>query len=533
MAAGQIGYLSTMTEASVAQVRPDDDAAVAREYYRQVLLANVGEARVTALDEAPQLSKRLGNRILLKREDQQPVFSFKLRGAFNTIEKRMGRREVLGVIAASAGNHAQGVALAAKQLSLPAVIVMPRTTPEIKVDAVRALGAEVVLHGDNFDEALAVSLAIGRERGFDYVHPFDDADTIAGQGTVAREIDRQYERPIDVVFVCLGGGGLAAGMAAYLKHVRPTTKVVGVEPDDAACMRAAFAAGEVVTLPSVGIFADGAAVKRAGELTYALCRRFLDEIITVSVDEISNAIKDVFTDTRTLIEPAGALAIAGLKRYVLERDARGQTLVATVSGANVSFDRLRHIVERVEVGEERECLLAVRIPERPRSFLTFCRAIGHRSITEFNYRYAGPAHADVFLGVQLSDGNPECARIVDELRQNRYDVLDVTQDESAKLHTRYLVGGRTAHPAGVVERLFRCRFPERPGALAEFLEALPIKYSISLFHYRNHGAAFGRVLLGLHVPVAEARNEIGPVFPFEVEEESGNDALSRFLGSSK
>lgn len=524
-------YLSTMTEISVAATRLDDDAAVAREYYRRVLLANVGAARVTALEEAPQLSARLGNRILLKREDQQPVFSFKLRGAFNTIEKRMGRRDVRGVIAASAGNHAQGVALAAKQLSLPAVIVMPRTTPEIKVDAVRALGAEVVLHGDDFDEALAVSLAIGTERGYDYIHPFDDVDTIAGQGTVAREIDRQFEQSIDVVFVCLGGGGLAAGMAAYLKHARPGVRVVGVEPEDAACMQAAFDAGQIVTLPSVGLFADGAAVKRAGEITYDLCRRFLDEIVTVSVDEISNAIKDVFTETRTLVEPAGALAVAGLKRYVKQHGVRAQTMIATVSGANVSFDRLRHIVERVEVGEERECLLAVRIPERPRSFLAFCRAIGQRGITEFNYRYGGPDHADVFVGVQLSGGREERADIVAQLESRGYDVLDVTHEESAKLHTRYLVGGRATHPPGVVERLFRCRFPERPGALAEFLEALPMKYSISLFHYRNHGAAFGRVLVGLHMPAGEgAVEELGRLVPFEMAEESGNAALGRFLG---
>lgn len=516
---------------TLAATRPDDDAAVARDYYRRVLLANVGAARVTALEVAPQLSARLGNRLLLKREDQQPTFSFKLRGAFNTIEKRMGRREVHGVIAASAGNHAQGVALAAKQLSLPAVIVMPRTTPEIKVDAVRALGAEVVLHGDNFDEALVISRAIGEERGFEYIHPFDDVDTIAGQGTVAREIDRQYEGRIDTVFVCLGGGGLAAGMAAYLKHVRPHTRIIGVEPEDAACMLAAFEAGGVVTLPSVGLFADGAAVKRAGEHTFELSRRFVDEIITVSVDEISNAIKDVFTETRTLVEPAGALAVAGAKRYVQQRGIRGQTMVATVSGANVSFDRLRHIVERTEVGEERECLLAVRIPERPRSFLAFCRAIGQRSITEFNYRYAGPDHADVFVGVQLSGINGECTQIVEQLQANNHDVLDVTHDDSAKLHTRYLVGGRARHPAGVTERLFRCRFPERPGALAEFLEALPMKYNISLFHYRNHGAAFGRVLVGLQVPAGEGiGEELGRLVPFEMEEESGNEALGRFLG---
>ena len=505
---------------------------LAREYYQAVLAANVGQARRTALDEAALLSRRIGNRVLLKREDQQPVFSFKLRGAYNRIARLVDGGRVAGVIAASAGNHAQGVALAARQLDLPAVIVMPRTTPEIKVDAVRALGAEVVLHGDDFDSALAHSRDLERERGYAFIHPFDDADTIAGQGTVAREIDEQHPGHIDAVFICVGGGGLAAGMAAYLRHVRPDTLLIGVEPEDAACMRAAIAAGELVTLEQVGIFADGAAVRRAGARTFELCRRYLDAVITVSVDEISNAIKDVFTETRTLIEPAGALAVAGLKRYAAAEKWRGKTIVATVSGANVSFDRLRHIVERAEVGEERECLLAVRIPERPGSFLAFCRAIGHRSITEFNYRYAGPGLADVFAGVQLSRGGGECTEIVGELRACGYDVLDVSHDEAAKLHTRYMVGGHAPRRDGAAERLFRCRFPERPGALAEFLRAMPETWSISLFHYRNHGAAFGRVLVGFHLApgaddeVRSFRERLGH---FLIVEETGNTALSRFL----
>ena len=509
---------------------------LAEEYYKRVLIANVGPARRTALERAPLLSERLGNELWLKREDQQPVFSFKLRGAFNKITKLLNAGHLSGVVAASAGNHAQGVALSAKLLDLPAVIVMPRTTPLIKVDAVRALDAEVVLAGDNFDEALAHSRSLERERAYTYIHPFDDADIVAGQGTVAREIDDQYGGRIDAVFICVGGGGLAAGMAPYLKRVRPETRLIGVEPEDAACMKAAIAAGQIVDLDHVGLFADGAAVRRAGALTYELCRRYLDEVITVSVDELSNAIKEIFTDTRTLVEPAGALAVAGAKQYASRTGARDQTFVATVSGANVSFDRLRHIVERTEVGDNRECLLAVRIPERPGSFLEFCHAIGHRAITEFNYRYAGEGPADVFAGVQL-DGGPgsgeESRGIVERLAAQGYDVLDVSGNDAAKLHTRYLVGGRARQPAGIIERLFRCRFPERPGALAQFLRALPPEWNISLFHYRNHGAAFGRVLVGLQVPT-EGRVAVDRFverLPFEIIEESDNAALSRFLGA--
>ena len=512
------------------------DTLLAEEYYKRVLIANVGPARRTPLEFAPLLSARLGNRLLLKREDQQPVFSFKLRGAFNKITKLLSVGSLPGVVAASAGNHAQGVALSAKLLDLPAVIVMPETTPLIKVDAVRALGAEVVLEGDNFDEALAYSHAIERERGLAYIHPFDDADIVAGQGTVAREIDDQHPGHIDAVFICVGGGGLAAGMAPYLKHVRPGTRLIGVEPEDAACMRAAIAAGHLVDLAHVGLFADGAAVRRAGALTFELCRRYLDEVITVSVDEISNAIKEVFTDTRTLIEPAGALAVAGARQYAAQHNRRDQTYVATVSGANVSFDRLRHIVERTEVGDNRECLLAVRIPERPGSFLEFCRAIGHRAITEFNYRYAGDGPADVFAGVQLDGGTGsggEARGIVERLERQGYDVLDVSANDAAKLHTRYLVGGRARQPPGLTERLFRCRFPERPGALEEFLTALPPEWNISLFHYRNHGSAFGRVLVGLQVPVGSegAVGRFVERLSFEIFEESDNAALSRFLST--
>ena len=508
---------------------------LAEEFYHRTLSANVGPACVrTDLHQANLLSKRLSNRVLLKREDQQPVFSFKLRGAYNRISTLHRAGALSGVVAASAGNHAQGVALAARQLDLPAVIVMPQTTPRIKVDAVRALGAEVVLFGDDFDTALAQSRDIERERGFAFIHPFDDADTVAGQGTVAREIHEQHPDPIDYVFICVGGGGLAAGMAAFLHEVRPATRLIGVEPEDAACMKAAIAAGELVTLDSVGLFADGAAVKRAGAIPFALCSRYLDEVITVSVDEISNAIKDVFNDTRTLIEPAGALAVAGIKQYVERHQLRSQTLIATVSGANVSFDRLRHIVERTEVGEFRECLLAVRIPEQPGSFRRFCEAIGHRSITEFNYRYTTPAYADVFTGVQLSGGPHERAEIVARLGELGYDVIDLSDNDAAKLHTRYMVGGHLPVADAPAERLFRCRFPERPGALLEFLEQMPVTWNISLFHYRNHGAAFGRVLLGIQSP-DNSEDDIRAFqqnLPDPIIEESANEALLRFLGKT-
>ncbi len=511
-------------------------AALAETYFRKTTIANVGPACVrTDLHVAPLLSRRLANEVWLKREDQQPVFSFKLRGAYNRIVALLKEGSLAGVVAASAGNHAQGVALAARQLSLPAVIVMPRTTPDIKVEAVRNLGAEVVLFGDDFDAALACSREIETQRGYAFIHPFDDADTIAGQGTVAREIDDQHPGHIDAVFICLGGGGLAAGMAAYLRHVRPNVKVIGVEPEDAACMRAAFDAGALVTLERVGLFADGAAVKRAGVLTYELCRTFLDDVITVSVDEIANAIKDVFGDTRTLIEPAGALAVAGIKQYVAEHGLRDQVLVATVSGANVSFDRLRHIVERTEVGEVRECLIAVRIPERPGSFREFCHALGHRSITEFNYRYAGPNLADVFAGIQLQGGEAEREVILSDLRESGYDVIDLSHNEAAELHTRYMIGGHLAAEAHLEERIFRCRFPERPGALLEFLEALPAGFNISLFHYRNHGAAYGRVLVGIQIP-AGAELELQAFkerLAYPTVEETDNPALVRFLGLAR
>ncbi len=508
-------------------------AALAEAYFRRTTIANVGPACVrTDLHIAPLLSRRLNNEVWLKREDQQPVFSFKLRGAYNRIASLLAEGPLAGVVAASAGNHAQGVALAARQLGLPAVIVMPVTTPDIKREAVRNLGAEVVLFGDDFDTALAHSRVIERERAYAFIHPFDDADTIAGQGTVARELDEQYPGHIDIVFICIGGGGLAAGMAAYLRHVRPNIKLIGVEPEDAACMRAAFDAGELVTLDRVGLFADGAAVKRAGVLTYQLCRTFLDDVITVSVDEIANAIKDVFGDTRTLIEPAGALAVAGIKRYVEEHKVEGQVLIATVSGANVSFDRLRHIVERTEVGEVRECLVAVTLPERPGSFREFCHAIGHRSITEFNYRYSGPETADVFAGIQLQNGDAERDLILSDLRASGYDVVDLSHNEAAKLHTRYMIGGHLAAEADLEERIFRCRFPERPGALLEFLEAVPPAWNISLFHYRNHGAAYGRVLVGMQLPAgseAELR-AFKTRLSYPTHEETENPALVRFLG---
>ncbi len=506
---------------------------LAAEYYARVLEAELGPTCVkTDLQYAPLLSQRCANQIWLKREDQQPVFSFKLRGAYNRMVRLQRAGQLLGAIAASAGNHAQGVALAAQQLGVPAVIVMPATTPRIKVDAVARLGAEVVLHGDDFDAALAESRRLTAKLGYAYVHPFDHPDVIAGQGTVAREILDQHPGHIDAILVCIGGGGLAAGMAAYVKHLRPDIKMIGVEPEDAACMKAAMAVGSLVTLPEVSLFADGAAVKCAGAETFDLCRRYLDEVITVSVDEMSNAIKDVFTETRTLIEPAGALAVAGAKKLASERGWRDKIIIATVSGANVSFDRLRHIVERTEVGETHEALLAVRIPERPGSFRQFCYAIGRRNITEFNYRFAQPEHADVFVGIRTDGGEEERRDIIAALSDQGFEASDLTHSDTARLHLRYLVGGRLPQLEGVSERIFRCRFPERPGALLAFLEGMDPTWNISLFHYRNHGAAFGRVLVGMQIPEGDELElqrflrKLGyPSF-----EETDNTLINRFLG---
>lgn len=471
------------------------------DYPRKILTARVYDVAIESpLDPMPRLSERLGASVFLKREDLQPVRSFKLRGAYNKIASLPSEVRDRGIITASAGNHAQGVALSARRLGIEAVIVMPRTTPAIKVDAVRRLGGQAVLHGDSFDEALAEMHRLAGERGLTFVPPYDDPDVIAGQGTVGLEILRQHPDPIDAIFVPIGGGGLAAGIAVYAKYLRPDVKVIGVEPDDAACMAAALAAGERVILNQVGLFADGVAVRQAGEEPFRICRECLDGVITVTTDEICAAVKDTFDDTRASAEPAGALALAGLKKYAETRTSDG-ALISINSGANLNFDRLRHIAERAELGEHREALLAVTIPERPGSYRTFIQTIGPRLVTEFNYRYADPSQAHVFVGIQLSGGTAEKAALIGNLRAKGYAVHDLSDDETAKVHVRYMVGGR-AH--GLTdERLYRFQFPERPGALLRFLDGLANGWNITLFHYRNHGADYGRVLTGIIVPEAD------------------------------
>jgi threonine dehydratase len=487
-------------------------------------------ASVTALDEARKLSQRLGNRVLLKREDLQPVHSFKLRGAYNRIVLLGAAERARGVITASAGNHAQGVALAAKKLGLTAWIVMPRTTPELKVESVRALGGKAILHGDAYDDAREHALALAEEKGMTLVHPYDDPDVIAGQGTVGRELLEQAGH-LDAVFVPVGGGGLLAGVAAWIKAVRPATKVIAVEPDDSNCFEAAMRAGRRVVLPQVGLFADGVAVRQIGEENFRVARHLVDGCVLVSVDEICAATRDAFYENRSLPEPAGALAIAGLKRWVHEHGVQGQTLAAIVSGANLNFDRLRHIAERAELGDEAEMLLAVTIPEQPGSFKRFLRQIGRRVITEFNYRYASEKAAHVFVGFKLTDGHEQREAVLGGLRDAGYEVVDMSGNEMAKVHVRFMVGGRC--PGLANERLFRFEFPERPGAALDFLNAIGSRWNISLFHYRNHGAAYGRVLCGLQVPKkdwAECKRSLDAL-GYEYSEESDNPAYKLFLGT--
>jgi len=473
-----------------------------RDYLERILTARVYDVAIeTALDHAPLLSERLANRVLLKREDTQPVFSFKLRGAYNKIH-RLWREGALegGVIAASAGNHAQGVALAAQRLGLRAVIVMPVTTPNIKVDAVRRRGAQAVLWGDTFDDAYAHASELADAEGLVYIPPYDDEDVIAGQGTVGAEILRRHPDPIHAIFVPVGGGGLIAGIAAYVKALRPEIKVIGVEPADAGSLHAALAADERVVLDQVGLFADGVAVKQVGKHPFDVARLAVDEVVLASTDEMAAAIKDIFDDTRSINEAAGALALAGLKKYVAREGIVDKTLVAIASGANMNFDRLRFVAERAEIGEAREALFAVTIPERPGSFRAFCELLGRRPITEFNYRYADPQAAQIFVGIKL-DGAAEREVLRLSLAENGYPVVDLTDNEMAKLHVRHMVGG---HGPGVCDEVvYRFEFPERPGALLRFLTNLGANWNISLFHYRNHGADYGRVLAGVQVPAAE------------------------------
>lgn len=501
-------------------------------YRRRVEQAQVYDvALVSALEAAPRLSRRLGNTVLLKREDTQPVHSFKLRGAYNKIAHLDARERARGVITASAGNHAQGVALGARRLGLNAWIVMPRTTPSVKVDAVRELGGKAILFGDTYDEAREHALELAADKGMTLVHPYDDALVIAGQGTVGMEILEQCP-DVDVIFVCVGGGGLLAGIAAYVKAVRPQVKVISVEPDDSNCFAAAMAAGRRVTLQQVGLFADGVAVRQVGEENFRVARHLVDDCVLVDVDEICAAIRDLFYENRSLPEPAGALAVAGMKKWVVEHGVQGQTLVATVSGANVNFDRLRHIAERAELGDHAEALLAVSIPERPGSFKQFLRQIGRKTITEFNYRYSSPKVAHVFVGLRLTEGEEERVAILDGLRASGYPVVDMSGNEMAKMHIRFMVGGRA--PGLADEHLFRFEFPERPGACLNFLNAIGSRWNISLFHYRNHGAAYGRVLCGLQVPRkqrSECRRSLDEL-GYTYWEETGNPAYELFLGTA-
>ncbi|MBC8519033.1 MAG: threonine ammonia-lyase, biosynthetic [Gammaproteobacteria bacterium] len=472
-----------------------------KKYIEKILKARVYDvARETPLEEARGLSERLGNNVLIKREDLQPVFSFKLRGAYNKMASLSDEELRRGVVAASAGNHAQGVALSAQQMGVKATIVMPKTTPEIKVQAVRKYGAKAVLFGDAYDDAYQKALELSEDKGLTLVHPYDDPEVIAGQGTIAMEILRQHAGRIDAVFIPVGGGGLIAGMAAYLKYLYPDIRVVGVEPEDAPTLHNALKSKRRVVLDQVGIFADGVAVKQIGKETFRLARKLVDEVVLVSSDEICAAIKDIFDDTRSIAEPAGALAVAGLKKYVEQNSVEKQTLIAVDSGANINFDRLRHVAERAEIGERKEAVLAVTIPERPGSFKRFCKLLGKRQITEFNYRYADQADAHIFVGVQLGTGE-DPHHLISRLVDKGYPVEDLSDNEAAKLHVRYMVGGRQSGIDN--EILYRFEFPERPGALLQFLTNLGRTWNISLFHYRNHGAAFGRVLCGVQVPSEE------------------------------
>jgi threonine dehydratase len=476
------------------------------DYLQKILNARVYElARETPLDFAPNLSARIGNRLSLKREDMQPVFSFKLRGACNKIAHLSAAQLAHGVICASAGNHAQGVAMSAAHLGARAVVVMPTTTPSIKVDAVAKHGAEVVLAGDSFDAAYARAQALCEEEHLTFVHPFDDPDVIAGQGTIGMEILRQHPgaEPLHAVFVPIGGGGLAAGVAAYIKAVRPQAKVVGVETFDADGMKRSIEAGQRVKLAQVGLFADGTAVQLVGEETFRLCRNLLDDIVLVDTDAICAAIKDVFEDTRSILEPSGALAVAGAKEYARKHKLKGKSLVAIASGANTNFDRLRFVAERAEIGEQREAVFAVTLPERPGAYKKFVSLVGQRNITEFNYRYHDGHEAHVYVGLQVAN-RAEARKLAETLEKRGYQALDLTDDETAKLHVRHMVGGHAPQvPDGLREMVFRFEFPERPGALMHFLEKMSAGWNISLFHYRNHGADTGRVLAGIQVPEAE------------------------------
>lgn len=471
------------------------------DYLVQILTARVYDvAQETPLESAPNLSKRLNNKLLLKREDMQSVFSFKLRGAYNKMAHLTPDLLKKGVIAASAGNHAQGVALGASKLGTKAIIVMPVTTPQVKVNAVKARGGEVLLYGDTFDEACAYARQLETEKGLTFIHPFDDPYVIAGQGTIGMEILRQYQQPIHAIFVAIGGGGLISGIAAYIKRLRPEIKIIGVEPVDADAMSQSLKAGHRVKLSQVGLFADGVAVREVGEETFRLCQEYVDEIILVDTDDTCAAIKDVFEDTRSILEPAGALAIAGAKAYVEREQIEGETLIAIACGANMNFDRLRFVAERAEFGERREAIFAVTIPEEPGSLRKFCECIGKRNLTEFNYRIADEKEAHIFVGMQIKN-REDAAQIIEYFEENGFKTIDLTDDELTKLHLRHMVGGRSA--LAHHELLYRFEFPERPGALMKFVCSMSPNWNISLFHYRNNGSDYGRIVVGMQVPPEE------------------------------
>ncbi len=500
------------------------------DYLKMILKAPVYDiARETPLEQAPELSHRLDNAVWIKREDMQPVFSYKIRGAYNLMVSLSPAEREKGVVTASAGNHAQGVAMAAAKLQLGATIVMPKTTPEIKIVAVRRLGADIILHGNTYDEASEHAHTIAEKSGSTYIPPYDHPLVIAGQGTVGMEILRQHPGHIDAIFVPVGGGGLIAGIGVYVKALEPSIQVIGVEAEEAASMQSALAAGERVMLEHIGIFADGAAVRQVGEETFRIAKHCVDEVLTVNIDEICAAVKDIFEDTRAIAEPAGALAIAGLKQWVKRESASGLDVVAIFSGANVNFDRLRHIAELAALGEHREALIATTIEERPGSFRHFCHALGALAITEFNYRFSDPENAVVFTGIQLRHGDTEKAALLENLKEKGFKVIDISSNELAKMHVRYMVGG---HAGGISnERLLRFEFPERPGALLHFLTQIGERWNISLFHYRNHGAAYGRVLMGIQVPPGDAAEFQTFLADLNMEfvEEHDNPAYELFL----
>ncbi|MEH0166885.1 threonine ammonia-lyase, biosynthetic [Paucibacter sp. JuS9] len=523
---GPVRRKKSSTPASAIQpaLAPAEDG-----YLQRILNARVYDVAVeTSLTPARNLSKRLANKVFLKREDEQPVFSFKLRGAYNKMAHLSAEQLAKGVICASAGNHAQGVALSAKKLGCRAVIVMPVTTPKVKIDAVQALGGEVVLHGDSFTDAYGRALELEREQSLTFVHPFDDPDVIAGQGTIAMELLRQHAGPIDAVFVAIGGGGLISGIAAYIKALRPEIQVIGVQTTDSDAMVRSVKAGKRVTLTDVGLFSDGTAVKLVGEETFRITRELVDDFVVVDTDAVCAAIKDVFEDTRSILEPAGALGVAAIKQYVAATGSKGKTFVAITCGANMNFDRLRFVAERAEVGEQREALFAVTIPEERGSFKRFCELLGPRSVTEFNYRISDKSEAHVFVGVSTAK-REESLKLVKLFEKNGFGTVDLTDNELAKQHVRHMVGGRSELAAN--ERLYRFIFPERPGALMRFLSSMHPGWNISLFHYRNQGADYGRILVGIQVPRGDnaAFKEFLATLAYPCVDETQNPVYQLFL----